>query len=194
MTLNFIYLGAKKNLDNNVVVKEFAQYVPGIPDFAKKQAKKGQAYYKTKYDEIFWFKNAVDSDGIDLSPLELINTNYNFHRDRLNFKDRLLNDERITVNLLAQIANNNPTFKNNLWSHIMKSKKKPEISMIAANAMTILNVANESFSGLDLSGINVSTFIDNKWQGPNISGGTFGGTDFSGANLRGSMLFDSFFR
>ena len=64
--------------------------------------------------------------------------------------------------------------------------------MIAANAMTILNVANESFSGLDLSGINVSTFIDNKWQGPNISGGTFGGTDFSGANLRGSMLFDSF--
>ena len=67
----------------------------------------------------------------------------------------------------------------------MESKKKPEISMTAANAMTILNVANESFSGLDLSGINVSTFIDNRWQGPNISGGIFGGTNFSGSRFKG---------
>ena len=64
-------------------------------------------------------------------------------------------------------------------------KKKPEISMIAANAMTILNVANESFSGLDLSGINVSTFIDNKWQGPNISGGTFGRNRFFRGKFKG---------
>ena len=65
-------------------------------DFAKKQARKDQAYYKTDFDETFWFKHTQsDNNSIDLSPLELINANYNFYRDRLNIKNRLLN----TMNL-----------------------------------------------------------------------------------------------
>ena len=60
--------------------------------------------------------------------------------------------------------------------------------------MTILNTGHVSFSGLDFSNIQVSTLINNKWLGPNIAGGIFGGTNLEKADLRGSLLFGSWFQ
>ncbi len=106
----------------------------------------------------------------------------------------LLNEEPAIVKLLAQVVDKNDQIKQNLWNYIEYSKKDSKISTSAANAMTILNTAGLSFSGKDLRDIHVSTFIDNRWQGPNISGGFFGGTNFSKADLRGSVMFGSWFQ
>ena len=53
----------------------------------------------------------------------------------------------------------------------------PKLAVIAANAMTILNLAKFDFSKLDLSGICI--------PGAYLSYGKFEGTDFSGSNLTG---------
>ncbi len=111
----------------------------------------------------------------------------------LDISSRLLNEEPGIIKFLAEIVDQNPKFENKLWEYIEASKGNPSFSIPAANAMTILNVADKSFSGMDLRNLKVSTYIDNRWQGPNIAGGIFGGTDLSGSDLRGSIMFGSFF-
>ena len=106
----------------------------------------------------------------------------------------ILNDQPSIVKFLAEMVDQNPKFEEKLWEYIESCKINPNLSIAAANAMTILNVAHRSFREKDLSGINVSTFIDGKWQGPNISGGMFGGTNFSNADLRGSIMFGSWYQ
>ena len=51
------------------------------------------------------------------------------------------------------------------------------LSIVAANAITILNVSGFKFSKMNLSKIDI--------PGANLSHGTFEGTDFTGANLQG---------
>ncbi len=82
---------------------------------------------------------------------------------------------------------NNDFYLNNIF------KGEKNISIAAANAMSILNTAGVLFSGVDLSYLNVAIKVNDEWKGPNISGGMFEGTDFTEADLRGALLFWVFF-
>lgn len=81
--------------------------------------------------------------------------------------------------------------KDYLFSIILKSKDSKELEMDAAIAISILNKAKYSFSGKDLSGINIS--------GADLSYGIFDGTIFENANLdnvnfKGAWLNNAIFK
>ena len=79
------------------------------------------------------------------------------------------------------------TLEDYLWKVILASKKNPKLAMAANNSMTILNAANISFNGRDLSGIHASVQFKGKWQGPNLVAGLFHRTKFCGADLQGTF-------
>ena len=80
------------------------------------------------------------------------------------------------------------TLQDYLWEIILASKKNKNLAMAANNSMTILNAANLSFSGRDLSGIHASVQHKGKHQGPNLVAGFFYRTKFCGADLRGTFF------
>ena len=79
-----------------------------------------------------------------------------------------------------------------LFRIILASKKNKKLAMAANNSMTILNAAGCSFAGKDLSEIHASVKINGKQQGPNLVGGVFAGTNFHNADLRGSLLNNTY--
>ncbi len=79
---------------------------------------------------------------------------------------------RLGVDRLAQDS----AFEKVLWDILEESKHEPRVQTAAANAITILNAANKSFSGKDLRRIRVRYAI--------LSGGNFDGTDLREADLR----------
>lgn len=68
---------------------------------------------------------------------------------------RLLNREPSLIQFYAEEVQKNPTFKKMLFSLVENSKSDASFAIAAANAMTILNAARCSFSGMDFSGARI---------------------------------------
>lgn len=75
------------------------------------------------------------------------------------------------------------SLKQLLFNILMASKGNPDLSIAAANAITILNAAVVSFSGWDLSSVNISK--------ANLTGALTYQTNFSKANLDNVTFFQS---
>ena len=86
-----------------------------------------------------------------------------------------LKKEPQVVQMLAEKVKEHPHFKDCLYNVIEQSKTVPGISTAAANAITVLNVSGESFSG--------KVFGNIKIPGADLSGAVCDGTNFSGANV-----------
>ncbi|MEM7589625.1 MAG: pentapeptide repeat-containing protein, partial [Myxococcota bacterium] len=89
--------------------------------------------------------------------------------------------------------------KTKLWWLVDYSKFNPQAALIAANALTVLNTAGESFVGKDLRGIHASVHAaddsnQTPWQGPDLRGADLRQTDFANADLRGADLTNVTFR
>ncbi len=67
-----------------------------------------------------------------------------------------------------------------LLRRIQASKNNADLAIGASNAITVLNHARSSFSGLDLSGVRIPE--------ADLSQSVCGGTDFRGAHLKGVIL------
>ena len=104
------------------------------------------------------------------------------HRD---LNDCCLLDEPQVIELLADKVNENDEFRKVLFDIIETSKYEPDAWVAAANAITILNAANVSFSGMDLRRIRIggTDRTGRKW-GADLSAAILDNTDLREADLR----------
>jgi WD40 repeat protein len=107
--------------------------------------------------------------------LRRFNADQNFHQ-YLSLNEQLLTSEPNIIHLLADQAHHDLDFKYLLYQIIELSKGEPAVEKAAANAITILNAAGESFSGRDFRGIHI--------RGAILNGALCDQTDFEGADLR----------
>ncbi|KAF9121025.1 hypothetical protein BG015_005922, partial [Linnemannia schmuckeri] len=91
-----------------------------------------------------------------------------------------------TILSLAERAQSNPAYKQQLLDIIELSKTDPQVSQAAANAITILVKASVRFHGADLRGIRV--------PGADLSGGQFDSAQLQGADLTGADLSQAWIR
>lgn len=109
---------------------------------------------------------------------------------RFGMNEGLLTNEPSIVHILADKARMDADFKKLLYGIIDFSKQQPLISTAAANAITILNVAGESFSAISspisFKGVHI--------PGANLSGGICDQTDFSDAHLEGARFDHAWLR
>ena len=115
-----------------------------------------------------------------------------FELDTQVSKDALLNQEKLLVvddpavlQFLAERAQQKPSFKEQLYGFIEKSKTDENFQIAAANAITILVKARVVFSNKNLSGIRIPK--------ADLSYGIFDqahldGADLTEVNLRGIWL------
>jgi len=108
----------------------------------------------------------------------------------LDFNENLFTTESSIINLLADKARVDIYFKYLLYQMIERSKGEPRVSNAAANAITILNVAGESFSGRDFRGIQIpGAFLNNalcnetNFEGADLTNVSFQNAFLSGANF-----------
>jgi WD40 repeat protein/tRNA A37 threonylcarbamoyladenosine biosynthesis protein TsaE len=94
--------------------------------------------------------------------------------------EKLLLDEPATLNFLAERVEQDDKLKECLFDVLEESKYEERVQVAAANAITILNHANVSFSQRDLSHIRVS--------GADLSNAILDSTDLREADLRGVNL------
>ncbi|MDF3055537.1 MAG: hypothetical protein K0Q74_1444, partial [Gammaproteobacteria bacterium] len=94
----------------------------------------------------------------------------------LSLNEQLLTSEPNIIYLLADQARHDMDFKYLLYQIVELSKGEPAVEKAAANAMTILNAAGESFAGRDFRGIHI--------RGAILNGALCDQTDFEGADLR----------
>jgi ankyrin repeat protein/WD40 repeat protein len=91
------------------------------------------------------------------------------------FNERLLVEEDNTLQFLADRVDEDELFKKSLFDGIYASRKNPQVSISASNAITILNRASVSFSNLDFSEIQIPE--------ANLDGAILDSTNLSKANL-----------
>ncbi|CAL6067235.1 Pentapeptide_repeats-containing protein [Hexamita inflata] len=96
--------------------------------------------------------------------------------DSLNcsFNEHLIVDKGV-FGFYCETIQRYPEFKKQLYQLIEMSKTDKRVSTAAANAFTILNVANESFRNKDFRNVNI--------PGANLSLAMLDGADFTGADL-----------
>ncbi|KAG0319869.1 hypothetical protein BGZ99_004872 [Dissophora globulifera] len=90
------------------------------------------------------------------------------------------------IHFLAERAQQNEEFKNQLHDIIHLSKTDHQVSQAAANAITILIRAGIRFNGADLNGIQI--------PGADLSNGQFDFAQLQGANLRNTTLHNTWLR
>ena len=93
----------------------------------------------------------------------------------LRLNQQLLIKEPGIMRFLADRIKQNNQFEELLFHLIEQSKTNEHFATAAANAISILALANVSFSMKDFRGIKIS--------GADVSGAVFHGTDFTGADL-----------
>jgi WD40 repeat protein len=97
-------------------------------------------------------------------------------KKNFSLNKQLLTLEPNIIHLLADQARDDLNFKYLLYQIIELSKGEPAVEKAAANAITILNAAGESFSGRDFRGIHI--------RGAILNGALCDQADFEGADLR----------
>ncbi|MEM7496004.1 MAG: pentapeptide repeat-containing protein, partial [Myxococcota bacterium] len=98
--------------------------------------------------------------------------------------------KEVTVLVDRVKGENGKRLKNKLWGFIFSSEDNADIALVAANALTVLNAAGESFAGKDLRRIQVAVKNDEtqEWQGPDLRGADLAGTNLTHADLRGARF------
>ncbi|KAF9144372.1 hypothetical protein BG015_000133 [Linnemannia schmuckeri] len=94
--------------------------------------------------------------------------------------------ESSVVQFLSERAQENPSFKAQLFNVIESSKSDASLTMAAANSITILVKADVTFCRHDFRGIRI--------PGADLSGGQFDSAQFQGADLTGVNLGMSWLR
>jgi WD40 repeat protein len=102
------------------------------------------------------------------------------------FNERLLVEEANTLQFLADRVDEDEAFKKILFDRVYASRRNPEASNAASNALTILNKASISFSGID--------FSETKIVHADLTGGVFDSASFMDADLTGVILQYAFLR
>ncbi|KAG0303808.1 WD_REPEATS_REGION domain-containing protein [Linnemannia gamsii] len=108
-----------------------------------------------------------------------------------SFVSHPLNKRNIVVEpsilqFLAERVDLDSSFKSRLFSAIEESKTDAQVSLAAANAISVLIKAGVRFNGADLRGISI--------PGADVSGGEFDSADLDGANLRDVNLSKAWLR
>ncbi|MFN7097337.1 MAG: WD40 repeat domain-containing protein, partial [Gammaproteobacteria bacterium] len=93
----------------------------------------------------------------------------------LDLNEHLLTNEPSVIYLLADKAKEDIHFKYLLYQMIELSKGEPSVANAAANAITILNAAGESFSGRDFRGVHIAGALLNSALCDHV--------DFEGADI-----------
>ena len=93
---------------------------------------------------------------------------------------KLLNSKPAIIRNIATMVQDDSSLADKLRAVVEESKCNQDVSIAAANAMTILVMAQVPFSGQDLKYIRI--------KGADLSGGIFDGTDLTGADLRDTTM------
>lgn len=101
-----------------------------------------------------------------------------------NFTTQLLIEEPSVVQFYADAVQASPSFKALLFQILEKSKTDPNMAIAASNSITILNLAEVPFSGLNLAQIRVPEAY--------LQGAIFDKTVLDGADLSHANLVDAF--
>ena len=121
-------------------------------------------------------KYGLDKKGRNVAIQDRLTTSY-----KLNQK--LLNAEPAILDFMVDAMKDDENLKKKLWEVLLLSKQREEMSVAAANAITILNRARESFSRKDLSKVKI--------RGANLDHGNFHGTNLKEADLRDVSFFQA---
>jgi WD40 repeat protein/tetratricopeptide (TPR) repeat protein len=100
------------------------------------------------------------------------------------FNERLLVEEANTLQFLADRIDEDELFKKSLFDRVYASRKNPQTSIQASNALTILNHAHIAFSGMDL--------IDIQAPDADLSNAILSHSSLKGANLKEVILVGAY--
>jgi WD40 repeat protein len=108
------------------------------------------------------------------------------------FNQRLFVKETNAIQFLADRISEDKLFKKSLFNQIYTSKNNPQGKISAANAITILNKASVSFSGLDLSDIQIpqADLSNSLLFKTNLTKSDLSGVDFTDSYLSDANLTD----
>ncbi|MEM7496341.1 MAG: pentapeptide repeat-containing protein, partial [Myxococcota bacterium] len=111
----------------------------------------------------------------------------------LDLHQNYLDKESKETQELADRVKQDDNLKQKLRDLVGRSKNNPKIALIAANALTVLNAAGESFAGKNLQGIHAAAknTETNQWQGPDLREAKLTKAQFTGADLRGARFDDA---
>ena len=113
------------------------------------------------------------------------------------FNLRLFINDITQIQMFADLVQQNETFKKELFDLVYASIEEEGMAIAAANAITILNAARVSFSGMDLSDIKIryanlegaildSTLLQNAdLRNVNLQNAWLRNADFTGAQMEG---------
>lgn len=100
--------------------------------------------------------------------------------------ERLFTHDVSLLQMSAEKLESYPRLKEQYYKHIERSKTDTRYATAAANAISILNYARESFSNMDFRGIRIPF--------ANLSGAMLDHTNFSNADLTGVDLANAWLR
>lgn len=106
-------------------------------------------------------------------------------KPKLGLNRQLIKDKGV-ISRLVERVNIDERFKDLLFKIIQSSKDTPGLSIMAANAVTVLNKAGVNFSGLDFRDIQI--------PGADLSYALCDHTDFRGANLDGVSFYKTWLK
>ncbi|KAJ3448491.1 f-box and wd repeat domain containing [Anaeramoeba flamelloides] len=115
-----------------------------------------------------------DQMGKQKSP---INKNKNSKSNDLLINQRLIVNNNGMLDFSVDLLRKNKRFEKKLWQYIYSSRGDENKKISSANAITILNRAKISFSGMNLGGVLIPQ--------ADLSMGIFHETDFTGSDLSG---------
>jgi len=103
-----------------------------------------------------------------------------------SFHEQLIDEPQI-LNLLICGVQKSMEFRSVLWKTIEASKRSAYLSTASANAITLLNLAGESFKGKDFQ---YARFPKANLEGANLSGANLSYVDASGVNFTNACLLN----
>ncbi|MHA7841191.1 MAG: NACHT domain-containing protein, partial [Gammaproteobacteria bacterium] len=112
----------------------------------------------------------------------------------LNHENLLTLPEGDVLNNLVRLVKDVPVFKDALYRIVEQSKVEPSVWRAAANAMTLLNRAGESFTGKDFRRIRIGGWDEelNEGWGADLSHASFSHADCRESDFRYTRLFQAY--
>jgi WD40 repeat protein/uncharacterized protein YjbI with pentapeptide repeats len=121
-------------------------------------------------------KNNEGRDKCRPKLLSAILTDLDLSTYDLGFQKAILKDVSL-INNLADLAKTKPAFNKALYQVVYLSRSVSYLDIAAANAITILKVAGETFANKDFHGVHIAN--------ADLSGAILQNVNFDGADLRG---------
>ncbi|ETO29132.1 NB-ARC domain-containing protein [Reticulomyxa filosa] len=153
--------------------------------FLHKSCQEYFAAQKIIFDILSWKPNIVNVIDMDNQQFQ---QQFETHIQKLSINYKLLNEELGIIQFIAdRIHDINPIFadlKSRLFRIIEASKSNEDVSIAAANAITILNLANVNMHYQNWSNIKIPYAI--------LDHAFLEGTNFNHANLNGVSFYQAF--